>query len=81
MREFIGVYTKIVDSDNKSQIGLEGKIVDETKNTFRIATKKGEKTVIKKNSTFVFIIKNRKIKVSGKLLTKRPEERLKLKVK
>jgi len=41
---YIGEITTITESKNKSLIGLTGKIIDETKNTFKIQTIKGIKT-------------------------------------
>ena len=36
--EFIGEKIKIISASNKSLIGMEGKIIDETKNTFKVKT-------------------------------------------
>ena len=75
--EFIGKKIKIVDATNPSNIGIEGEIIDETKNTFTIKTNKGNKKIIKSNTTLE--IDN--LRINGKLLEKRPEERIKIKVK
>ena len=75
--EFIGKKIKIVDATNNSNIGIEGEIIDETKNTFTIKTNKGNKKIIKSTTT----IEMDNLKISGKLLEKRPEERIKIKVK
>lgn len=75
--EFIGKKIKIVDAANKSLIGLEGEIIDETQQTLSIKTKKGTKKIIKKDMTFEI----EKIKINGKIITKRPEDRMKIKVK
>ena len=47
--EFIGSYAEIVDSTNKSNIGIKGKIIDETKNTILIEQKNKQKRLFKKN--------------------------------
>jgi RNase P/RNase MRP subunit p29 len=74
--EFIGAKIKVVSASNKSLTGLEGSIVDETKNTFKIKNNQGEeKTLLKKGT--VFLINNQTIK--GDEITRRPEERIKLK--
>lgn len=75
--ELIGLEAEITDSENKRNIGIKGKIIDETQNTFTI---KGKKTwmVVKKQNIFLFKTKNKKIKINGKLIVKRPEERIKI---
>ena len=71
--EIIGKTIKVIKSTNKDNEGLEGKVVDETKNTILVKTKKGEKRLMK--NTITIMINNQKIK--GKQLLKRPEERIK----
>lgn len=73
--ELIGQNIKIIKSKNISNIGLEGKIIDETKNTLRIRLKESEKKLIKKN--IIFTIQGKIIK--GDEINLRPEERIKLK--
>lgn len=71
--EFIGQNVKI-----KSQKGI---IIDETKNTFIILTKKNEKIIPKEKNMFEFEINNEKIKINGNKITQRPFDRLKKKYK
>ena len=74
--EFIGAKIKVMNATNKSLQSLEGSIIDETKNSFKIKnSKQEEKTVLKKGA--VFMINNDTIK--GDEIIKRPEERIKLK--
>lgn len=73
--EYLGEQVKIVESKNKSLQGLEGKIIKETKNTFTIRTTNDDKTVTKE--VCVFHIKNQMI--HGNKITKKPEERIKIK--
>jgi ribonuclease P protein subunit POP4 len=76
--EFIGTTVRITKSTNVSQVGLSGIIVDETRNTFVVATKTGRKRVPKASMTLNFIFQYGTIvEVEGKLLTGRPEDRLK----
>lgn len=78
--ELIGLNVKVVNSDNKSLQNIEGRIVNETKNTLVILCDKGrkKKTVIKKHADFQ-IEKNGKIYIiKGEKLAKRPEERIKI---
>lgn len=75
--ELIGLETEIINSENKKNIGIKGKIIDETKNTFTI---KGEKIwkVIKTQNIFLFKTGKTKIEINGKLIDERPEERIKI---
>ena len=75
-QEYIGTKVKIVDSTNKTLVGLEGTIIDETKNTFKIKTTKGNKNILKNTSTFK--INNTTIK--GEQIIKKPQDRIKIKV-
>lgn len=67
----------ILDSNNKNLIGMQGKIVDETKNMFTIKTNEGEKKLIKNNIKFEVITKEGIMKIEGKKIVGRPEDRLK----
>jgi ribonuclease P protein subunit POP4 len=80
--ELIGLEVEVADSTNKFQVGVKGLVVDETKNTLIIETKRGMKKIQKKGSTFIFKISNeKKVKVNGNKIAVRPEDRLKIKVK
>ena len=76
--ELIGSNLEVIDSKNKSLIGIKGKIIDETKNMLVLDN---EKKLIKSQSTFKIKFKNKIIKIKGKLLVGRPEDRLKKKIK
>lgn len=76
-QEFIGKNIEITDSKNKEQQNIKGKIIDETKNTFTIKTENKKITILKKDKKFK--INNEKI--DGNKITKRPEERIKIKEK
>ena len=75
--EIIGHTMQVVEADNEALIGLEGEIVDETKNTFKIQTKDGKKTVLKSQIKFTITRKNQTIKIDGKKICFRSEERIK----
>ena len=94
--ELIGLDTKVADSTNMSFIGIEGRIVDETKNMFKIEvspsahrTDAQEISIPKSCSSFIFTIPsvNGKrylpitIKVDGRLLLSQPENRIQTKFK
>mgnify|MGYP000585275332 CR=1 FL=1 len=77
--EFIGTEAKVVKSTNPSCVGICGKVIDETKNTFKILCKNGkEKILIKENCVFHFTLPDKTvIEVDGKVLIGRPEDRVK----
>lgn len=78
--ELINLKIRIKDSTDPTQKGLKGKIIDETYNTFKLETKKGEKVVPKRNCIFIFALPNKqKVQVEGHLLVGRPEDRIKKK--
>lgn len=76
--EFIGLNLKVVKCTNPSCIGLSGKIIDETKNTFKIICGGEEKVLIKENCIFHLTLPDKTIiEVDGKVLIGRPEDRVK----
>ena len=75
--ELIGLQIKIADSKNQSNIGLIGKIINETKHTITIKTNKGKKMLFKNNIKIELKMNNKLIKVEGKSLVGRPEDRVK----
>ncbi len=80
--ELIGLRVKIVDSKNKSNVGEEGIVVDETRNTIIIEKNEKQKTFIKDQCVFSFELPSgEKVRVDGNLLVGRPEDRIKKKLK
>ncbi|MBD3304680.1 ribonuclease P protein subunit [Candidatus Woesearchaeota archaeon] len=79
--ELIGRTVEIVGSANRANIGLRGRVVDETKNLLVIETSSGLKKPLKKTSVFQISYLGDKITVKGVLLMGAPEERIKTKVK
>ncbi|MBR9681721.1 MAG: ribonuclease P protein subunit [Candidatus Altiarchaeota archaeon] len=73
----IGLFVEVVECTDPGKVGLKGKITNETKNLLVIQTEKGEKKVSKDESVFVFKYKSKNVKVIGKLLVSRPEDRIK----
>ncbi len=68
----IGKNIKVIDCPNKTIIGMQGKIIDETKNTIVVKTNDGEKTIIKDKAI---------IEIEGKessIISKTSEERIKV---
>ncbi|MBW2966038.1 ribonuclease P protein subunit [Candidatus Woesearchaeota archaeon] len=77
--ELIGLKIKVIDSKNKANIGIEGKIIDETKNTIVIG-RNGEKKRLFKNNIIIDVqFDKRVVRIEGKLLLGRPKERVKIK--
>ena len=78
--ELIGLNTQIVDSTNNQIVGLGGKVVDETRSTFTIQTQNGLKMFPKEHSKWKFTInETQSCVIDGLTISKRPEERLKVK--
>lgn len=80
--EFIGTKTEIVESPHSDYLGISGRIMDETRNTFLISSGEEKKRIIKESSVFHFQFSDGKIvEIDGQLLVGRPEDRLKKQVK
>ena len=74
--EFIGLNTEIVKSTNPQVIGLNGRIINETKSMFTINTEKGSKTIAKSTNNWKFTIGGKEIVVEGTKIAKRPFDRI-----
>ncbi len=74
--EFIGLHTEIVQSSNPQIIGLNGRIIDETKSMFRINTENGIKSIAKSKNSWKFSIENQDIVIDGSKIAKRPFDRI-----
>ncbi len=75
--EWIGLEVEVVESPNPCEIGIKGRVVDETMKTFRIETDRGIKVVEKRGRVFRVKYKKWLLRVRGDLLAFRPEERIK----
>lgn len=76
--ELIGTEAKVAKGTNNECVGSGGKIIDETKNTFTILDKGERKIIAKSSSVFHFTLDDGTVvEVDGRLLTGRPEDRLK----
>jgi ribonuclease P protein subunit POP4 len=74
--ELIGLSLRVCDSSCKGLVGLEGKVVDETKNVLVVRTKAGDRKVPKPESVFVFE-GHPDLPVKGSWICYRPEDRTK----
>ena len=76
--EFIGTDVTVARSSHKGNVGIRGKVIAETRNTFAILQDGKRKIVAKGSSVFHFEFPDRTIvEIHGRLLTGRPEDRLK----
>jgi len=76
--EFIGLKTKVVKSSNPNTMGITGRVVNETRNTFTILQDIEEKVIAKDHTVFNFVIPNGTIvEINGKVIMGRPEDRIK----
>jgi len=80
--EFIGTEAKVADSRHPCYVGISGKVMDETKNTFTILHEGRRKKIIKEAAVFHFKFPDgTTVEIDGKLLVGRPEDRLKKRVR
>jgi len=80
--ELIGLKARVAESSNKANAGLEGRVVDETRNTLALEVRGKEKTLAKEQCVFVFSLPSgEKVRVEGKALVGRPEDRIKKRLK
>ena len=76
--EFIGLETKVVKSSNPNVVGISGRVVDETRNTFTILQDDNRKVVAKDTSVFDFVMPDGTVvEIDGKVLIGRSEDRIK----
>jgi len=77
-RGLIGLNIEVTNSKNRYDVGLKGKIIDETRFTLHIKTHDHKKKrLMKKNIVFVV---NKKVKIHGEKIIGRMEDRIRKKV-
>jgi ribonuclease P protein subunit POP4 len=74
--ELIGEEIEVMTSKNKSNLGIKGKIIDESRETITVAQENGKEVVLMKQIITFKLVKSGKI-ISGEVIAKRPEDRLK----
>lgn len=80
--EFIGLTVIVADSPNKDLVGISGTVIKETRNTFVVLNGDKRKTVAKDQATFRFTLADATIiEVEGHVLSGRPEERIKKRIR
>ena len=75
LHELIGLDAEVVASSDADQVGIRGKVVDETKETIVLQTSAGRKRIFKRISTFKFIADKNIFTVEGSEICFRPHER------
>ena len=80
--EFIGTEAEVAKSKDPNYIGLSGKIIDETRNTFIMLHEGKRRKIVKEVAVFHFRLPDGTVvEIYGKLLVGRPEDRLKKHIK
>ncbi|HXG73210.1 MAG TPA: ribonuclease P protein subunit [Candidatus Nitrosotenuis sp.] len=77
--ELIGLQAQVAESTNKSLVGLEGKIIDETKYMLTLQTARGLKMIPKQHNIWKFTLSGQDLLIDGNTIAKRPEDRLRVK--
>jgi ribonuclease P protein subunit POP4 len=76
--ELIGLQVRVLDALNPSVSGIQGKVIDETRNTLAIGTASETAMIPKEIATFRFHLPSGiLVDVDGSRLISRPENRLK----
>ena len=80
--ELIGLKAEVVESTNPKNVGIAGKVINETWNTLVLSKPDGKEVkLIKEENIFVFSLGGQKVRIEGKVLVARPEDRIKKKFK
>lgn len=78
--ELIGLTIEVIDSNHVGNVGIKGKIIDETRDTFVVECGDHEKRLIKDQIKFyVYLPDDRIVLIDGKYIVARPEDRIKKK--
>ena len=74
--EIIGLEAEVLSDSNPENINIRGRVIDETMKTFVIRGT-GTWRIAKKDAVFKFLLDGVAVKVEGKALMGRPEDRVK----
>lgn len=78
--EIIGLDAEVLSDSNPANVGIRGKVIDETMKTLVIRGM-GTHRIAKQEAVFKFLLDGVAVKVEGKALMGRPEDRVKKKIK
>lgn len=74
--ELIGLQAEVEEQPDSNKEGISGEMLDETRDMLRI----GDKWVEKEGTIFLFELDEKKVRIKGDIIQKRPEDRLKMKL-
>ena len=74
LHELIGLDAEVIDCSDRTQIGIKGRVVDETKNLL-LSRRRLTRKIVKKNSSFRFSDGKQSFVVDGEEINFRPHER------
>jgi len=83
--ELIGLEVEVAESTNTDAVGIRGRVINETRNMLFVEVTSGkhkgkEKGFAKEQCTFLFTLPaGGKVRIEGRLLVSRPEDRIKKK--
>jgi ribonuclease P protein subunit POP4 len=75
LHELVGLDAQVIDSKDRAQVGIKGKVIRETKNLLFLDDKNKVREVVKKVSTFKFRNGSESFVVNGEEINFRPYER------
>lgn len=75
--ELIGLKAKVVSAENKSLVGINGKIVDETRNMISIDDDSKIRKIAKSQVILQVDYRGHIYEINGKIIVNRPEDRIK----
>ena len=76
-RELIGLKVRVTSHPDPSVAGAEGVVVDETLNTLSLECRGKSRRLQKRGGTFEFLVGDQAVRVEGKDIAFRPEDRTK----
>ncbi|NLZ29453.1 MAG: ribonuclease P protein subunit [Methanomicrobiales archaeon] len=80
--ELIGLDVLVVRASNPGHVGVSGRIIDETRNTFIVQTERGDKQIPKRFSVFRLQLPDGVVvDVDGSSLQARPERRITMRIR
>ena len=77
--ELIGLQCEVLKAKNPDNVGIKGKIIDETMKMLVIKQDDEKKKIIKAKSIFRIALNDQKVDIEGDYLVARPEDRIKKK--
>ncbi len=77
MHELIGLEGEVKDSTNPNQIGIKGRIIDETYHMLVIEENGKRKMIMKKGAKFGIRLGDEYVTIKGDKINYRPHERIK----